>query len=285
MNFYIVNENDNATELLSNIIENDFNNSIVGTTTDPQQAYDDAMRLSIDIMFVDYQLARMNGIALIRRIQDSCHYPHFIMMASAVEPSTRTKAYKSGIDFFLEKPLNIAEVKTVIKLAGQNINMSKRLLQILDLVSGAATNNNTVSISYKEKQKENAKSILRFLGITAGNGSQEIISIINMMIERELDFEQINFEEAFSCDQKEKKLIFQRVRRDIRTGMNNLAHMCIDYPENDIILEYANNLYEYKNIHNEIAYLQGQRQSGGQISIKHFFNGLAQESSQQNWST
>lgn len=281
MNFYIVNNNDdNTTNLLKDIIENDFNNSIVGTTTDAQQAYDDSMRLSIDIMFVDLALSKMDGIKLVRRIQDSRHYPHFIMMATAIDPATRTRAYKSGIDFFLEKPLNIAEVKTVMKMAGQNIDMSKRLLQILDLVSGAATNSNTVSISYKEKQKENAKSILRFLGITAGNGGQEITSIINMMIERELDFEQINFEEVYNCDQREKKIIFQRVRRDIRAGLNNLAHMCIDYPENDIILEYANNLYEYKNIHNEIAYLQGQRQNGGQVSIKHFFNGLVQESNQ-----
>lgn len=280
MNFYIVNSNDDgdATTLLRDIIENDFNNSIVGTTTDPQQAYDDAMRLGIDIMFVDYAMPKMDGIELIRRIQDSRHFPHFIMMATAIDPATKTRAYKSGVDFFLEKPLNIAEVRTVIKLAGQNIDMSKRLLQILDLVSGAATNSNTVAISYKEKQKENAKSILRFLGITSGNGGQEIMRIINMMIERELDFEKINFENVYHCDQHGKKIIFQRIRRDIRAGLNNLAHMCIDYPENDIILEYANNLYEYKNVHNEIAYLQGQRQSGGQVSIKHFFNGLAQES-------
>lgn len=99
-----------------------------------------------------------------------------------------------------------------------------------------------------------------------------------MMIERELDFEEINFEESYHCDKHGKKIIFQRVRRDIRAGLTNLAHMCIDYPENDIILEYANNLYEYKNVHNEIAYLQGQRQTGGQVSIKHFFNGLIQES-------
>ena len=193
MNFYIVNDNDNSTELLKDIIENDFNNSIVGTTNSSQQAYDDAMRLSIDIMFVNLAMPRIDGIELVRRIQDSRHYPHFIMMAPAIDPATRPRAYKNGIDFFLEKPLNLAEVKTVIKLASQNIYMSKRLLQILDLVSGAATNSNTVSISYKEKQKENAKSILRFLGITAGNGGQEIISIVNMMIERELDFEEINF--------------------------------------------------------------------------------------------
>lgn len=53
--------------------------------------------------------------------------------------------------------------------------------------------------------------------------------------------------------------------------------MCMDYPENDIILEYANNLYEYKNVHNEISFLKGERTNGGQVSLKHFFNGLIQE--------
>ncbi len=239
MNFYILDNDSKIIHLLSNIIENDFNNTVVGTASNPQQAYDDAMRLGIDIMFIDYAMPVMDGVQLIQKIQDSHHYPHFIMTAQAILPSVKTSAYQHGIDFFIEKPLNIAEVKSVIKLAAQNINMSNRLLQVLDLVSGAATNNNTVTISGKNKKKENAQSILR--------------------------------------DEHGKKIIFQRIRRDIKTGLNNLAHMCMDYPENDIILEYANNLYEYKNVHNEISFLKGERTNGGQVSLKHFFNGLIQE--------
>ena len=171
MNFYILDNDSKIIHLLSNIIENDFNNTVVGTTSNPQQAYDDAMRLGIDIMFIDYAMPAMDGVQLIQKIQDSHHYPHFIMTAQAILPSVKTSAYQHGIDFFIEKPLNIAEVKSVIKLAAQNINMSNRLLQVLDLVSGAATNNNTVTISGKNKKKENAQSILRFLGITSGNGA------------------------------------------------------------------------------------------------------------------
>ena len=277
MNFYILDNDSKIIHLLSNIIENDFNNTVVGTTSNPQQAYDDAMRLGIDIMFIDYAMPTMDGVQLIQKIQDSHHYPHFIMTAQAILPSVKTSAYQHGIDFFIEKPLNIAEVKSVIKLAAQNINMSNRLLQVLDHVSGAATNNNTVTISGKNKKKENAQSILRFLGITAGNGAPAINKLVNTMIEREISFDEVNFEEFFQCDEHGKKIIFQRIRRDIKTGLNNLAHMCMDYPENDIILEYANNLYEYKNVHNEISFLKGERTNGGQVSLKHFFNGLIQE--------
>lgn len=277
MNFYIVDDDNKATSLLKDIIENDFNNSVVGTTYNSEQAVEDVIRLSIDVMFVNPSLSQIDGIKLIKRIQQSNHHPHFIMVSQAFDPSMRTNSYQAGVDFCIEKPINVAEIKTIIRLIGENINMSNRMLQILDLVSGAA-NQNTVDISFKSKEKENIRSILRFLGITNGSGAQDITRIINVMVEQELAFEAVNFQEVFRCDDHGKKIILQRIRRDLKTGLNNLAHMCIDYPENDIILEYANNLFEYKNVHNEMQMIDGKLSHGGQVSVKHFFNGLIQES-------
>lgn len=279
LNFYIVDNDENATSLLKDIIENDFNNSVVGNTYNAEQAVEDVLRLSIDVMFVNSSLPQVTGTDLIKRIQQSNHHPHFIMISQAFDPSNRTAAYQAGVDFCIEKPLNVAEVKTVIKLIGENINMSNRMLQILDLVSGAA-NQNTTNINFKSKEKESVQSILRFLGIANGSGAQDINRIVNVMIEQDLTFESVNFHEVFRCDDHGKKIILQRIRRDLKTSLNNLAHMCIDYPENDIILEYGNNLFEYKNIHNEMNYINGELKRGGQVSVKHFFNGLIQESNQ-----
>ena len=39
------------------------------------------------------------------------------------------------------------------------------------------------------------------------------------MIEREISFDEVNFEEFFQCDEHGKKIIFQRIRRDIKTGL------------------------------------------------------------------
>lgn len=80
MNFYIVDNDNNATSLLKDIIENDFNNSVVGTTFNAEQAFEDVIRLSIDVMFVNPSLSQINGIELIKRIQQSNHHPHFIML-------------------------------------------------------------------------------------------------------------------------------------------------------------------------------------------------------------
>lgn len=69
MNFYILDNDSKIIHLLSNIIENDFNNTVVGTASNPQQAYDDAMRLGIDIMFIDYAMPAMDGVQLIQKFR------------------------------------------------------------------------------------------------------------------------------------------------------------------------------------------------------------------------
>ena len=66
--------------------------------------------------------------------------------------------------------------------------------------------------------------------------------------------------------------------RSFGTGIVNLATMCIDYPDNEMLLDYANNLFEYQNIHVEMQYQNGKELERGQISLQHFFDGLLQES-------
>ncbi|MCT7689034.1 MAG: DNA-binding domain-containing protein [Lactobacillus crispatus] len=45
-----------------------------------------------------------------------------------------------------------------------------------------------------------------------------------------------------------------------------------------MLLDYANNLFEYRNIHSEMRKLNGENAKPVQISLQHFFNGLLQES-------
>ncbi|MGQ5708438.1 response regulator [Lactobacillus sp. PSON] len=168
MNFYIVGKQQSTINYLRDIIERDFNNTIVGTTSDPQEAFYDVMRLSVDIMFIDLNLNRKNGIELIQQIQQNHHYPHFILLSSQPTDEEITKAYENGIDFLIRKPINKAEAKSIVKMAAQNIKMSNRIIKVLDLVSGAETNANTIIVSNKTKKKENSYAILRFLGINGG---------------------------------------------------------------------------------------------------------------------
>lgn len=98
------------------------------------------------------------------------------------------------------------------------------------------------------------------------------------MCDQNIEFLQINFERDLHITEHDKRIIFQRIRRSLKVGISNFTNMCLDYPENDILLDYANNLFEYRNIHNEMRKLNGESAMPVQISLQHFFNGLLQES-------
>jgi len=125
---------------------------------------------------------------------------------------------------------------------------------------------------------DHVNEVLRFIGIASDTGSKDIRKIIRLMIDQNLSLNSINFERDFNITDHKKKVIYQRIRRELRVGVVNLAAMCMDYPENDILLEYANNLFDYQNIHIEIQRLKGKKIQRGQVSIQHFFDGLLQES-------
>lgn len=101
--------------------------------------------------------------------------------------------------------------------------------------------------------------------------------IIKMMIEQECSFDDLDLEKIFHCDDEGKKVLLQRIRRDLKKGLNNLAHICLTFSTDDKILEYANNLYSFDSVEHEIQFLKGQRKSGGRIEVEQFFNGLVQE--------
>lgn len=276
MNFYIVDRDQKQQQVLKKVIERDFDNSILGITDNPDQAYQDVLRLSVDIIFINYQLKPYDGHQLMRKIQQSHHHPHFILIGRSLSPTIRSQIFKDDADYLLEEPLNIEELNKLMHLTIENIRMSRRLLQILDLVSGAA-NHHTESFDFKTKQEQQAKSILRFLGISGGLGVPDIVRITKMMIEQECSFADLDLLSIYHCDNEGKKVLLQRIRRDLKKGLNNLAHICITFNTDDKILEYANNLYVLESVENEIRFLKGERHSGGRIEVEQFFNGLVQE--------
>lgn len=279
MNFYIVSNDRKEQRILKKIIEANFNNSILGITNNPEEAYQEAMRLSIDIIFIAYDIDNpmFDGLQLMKKIRDSHHHPHFIVMAHKIASVTKSQIFVIGADYVLEEPLNLEETKKIIRLTVENIRMSRRLLKIQDLVLGAA-NRHTQSFDYKTKQENKAQAILRFLGIASGISERDITKITNVMIEKEATFKQISIEKIYSCSAAQKKVILQRIRRDLKKGLRNLAYIFNSDSADGQIIEYANNLFGFENVQHEIMLLKNQRKVGGSIVIEQFFNGLVQES-------
>ncbi|WML29614.1 DNA-binding domain-containing protein [Neobacillus sp. OS1-32] len=277
MNFYIIDDDLAVTMILRRIVEEDMSNRVVGASVSPKDALNELMLLDVDIVLVDLLMPELNGIALVEALGKTKPELKFIMISQVRDSELREDAYKAGIEFFIDKPINIIEVRTIVDRVKQSILMEQKLKKIQNLLGSSSESFTDLHSNHFNETKKKVRSILGFLGITSEAGSADILNICQVMIEQNISFNSINFDQHFALDPHEKKIIFQRVRRAIKKGMVNLANLCQDDFENELTMEYANTLYGYKDIHKEILFLQGKSSTGGKVSLKQFFDGLVMQ--------
>lgn len=99
MHFYITNKSTKNLQLISDALERNFENIIVGRSTDAQRTFDDLHQLRVDVLVVDYDLAPFDGLALLRRLKQANILPRVIMTANTPSESLITAAYQNGCDF------------------------------------------------------------------------------------------------------------------------------------------------------------------------------------------
>lgn len=276
MNFYIVDDDPSIPMILRQILEKNPENTVIGIAHDAKKALADIMIMDVDIILADLLMPGISGIELIKKLKALKPTLRAIMISQVKDSDLRAEAYEAGIEFFIDKPINIIEVKTVVEKVSQSVQMATKLNNIQSLVGGGAVATAPV-IDQKQQQKEKILSILRFLGITSEAGSSDILAIAQIMLDQNLSFREIDFNAAYHIDDREKKIMFQRIRRAIKTGLTNLANISLDGMGDEIVVEYANTLYEYKNVRSEMLLLEGTRTTGGKTSLKRFFDGLVQE--------
>ncbi|WP_282803694.1 DNA-binding domain-containing protein [Secundilactobacillus kimchicus] len=276
MNFYIVDDDPAVPMILRRIIEQNMNNTVVGESSDSTKAFAALTQLNVDIVLIDLLMPGMSGIELINKLRQIRSDLHFIMISQVRDSELRAQAYEAGIEFFIDKPINLIEVKTVTEKVIQSIQMSHKLSNIQSLVSGVSVTDDHQTQQLKNNQKTRILGVLRFLGIASEKGASDILAITQMMTDQNTSFQNLDLRETYQISDQERKVLFQRLRRAIRTGLANLANMYLDHMGDEIITEYANSLYEYKNVRTEMLFLQGKRSSGGKVSVQHFLNGLVQ---------
>ncbi|ARR37314.1 DNA-binding domain-containing protein [Lactobacillus delbrueckii] len=277
MHFYITNKSTRNLQLISDALERNFENIVVGRSTDAQRTFDDLRQLRVDVLVVDYDLAPFDGLTLLRRLKQANILPRVIMTANTPSESLITAAYQNGCDFFIHHQLNSEEIAHISKIISTTLQLLSNMRVISEL-SGSLNNPYGRQQTTHRQQIDHVTDTLRFLGIASEKGYEDIMKIIRLMVDKDMSFDQIDLEESFGISSREKKVIYQRIRRTLHIGIVNLATMCIDYPDNEMLLDYANNLFEYQNIHVEMQHQNGKELERGQISQQHFFDGLLQES-------
>lgn len=272
MRIYIVDDDKNVIKILERIIIDKNLGDIVGSAQDGITALEEIKSLRPDIALVDLLMPGMDGISLVKEIKSIEPNIQFIMISQVSTKDMISKAYESGIEYYISKPIDVIEVQTVIKKVQEKIDINKKLYQIQSLFT------NESNISNLDKSEEDSiagiKRVMQKIGILGEVGTQDIIKIAKYLIDNNKTMADFTIKELCSKFTDNPKTMEQRIRRTATVGMINLANIGIEDYMNEIFTEYSNGLYNFEQLKIEMDYIRGKSKKRGRVNIKKFIDSI-----------
>ena len=272
MRYYIVDDDQSVLYVLQNIIEQNFDDEVVGMNDHSTAALKELLVRDVDIVLVDLLMPELSGIDLVKQVKKVKPNTRFIMISKVQDSEMRAKAYQAGIEFFINKPINLIEVKAVLGKVEQSLKMASQLSSISQMVNNF---NQHTTTPPQTSQADQADATLKYRGMTSEKGTTDILQVVSLMKCNGSNYRNLDLTSKMGLNEHEKKVIQQRMRRAIKVGLTNAANRLIDNPYDDQLSDLANSLFGYENVHSEMLFQQDKRKSGGRITIQRFLDGLA----------
>ena len=281
MRYYILDDNTAMTDVLEDIITDKDLGEIAGTETDPLIAVDDIVRLEPDIVLVDFMMSGMDGIKLVEKVKERRPDISFVMISKVNDKSIVQRAYDAGVEFFINKPVSIVEVERVLGNVAERIRMKEMMNSIRCMFDNA----HLVQPAYKgaaEPENKKAKSmdcrnidiLLSELGLLGESGVKDIRLICSYAADNNRVYDKSILGKVAEEESDNVRNVEQRVRRAIRKGLTNAAQAGLEDISSDKFTIYANYVYDYSALRDEMNCISKGTGSGGRISISRFIEGL-----------
>lgn len=295
MNLYIVDDDRNVQNILKMIIRDRNLGTLCGTASNGADALEDMPYTKPDIVIVDLLMPEMDGITFVKKARTLWPDTAFIMLSQVASKDMIANAYESGIEFYIQKPINSVEVERVIRRVEQSMidRSTLRQVQNIFLSQNAGTANpgiSPVNRAFKAGSSSPSsrlpidpvskphtvrlRSILQKLGISGERGSRDIIQLVEYLIEHQTRLSDATLGELCSKFSDNPKSMEQRIRRAASMGMVNLANLGLEDYSNDIFTTYANTLYNFEQVRREMDFIRGKSTRHGNVKIKSFLNAL-----------
>lgn len=270
LKFYIVDDDEKIIRILENIIYNSNLGEVVGQESDSKKAVNDILYLKPDILLVDLLMPEIDGIALVEAIKSKALSLKIIMISEVSNKTMISKAYESGIEFFIQKPINRNEVSKVIERVIEKIDLEKKF----EIMGSIFNQTNHTKVESHSDPTHDIKMIFSRLGIMGEKGVDDILCVCNYMLQENVTSFDFKIKDICNhlCDQP--KAMEQRLRRAINKGLINLANIGIEDNMNEVFTTYANAFYDFENVKAEMDYIRGKRASGGKISLRRFIENI-----------
>ena len=87
-----------------------------------KEAFEIIEKENFDIVFTDLKLPDINGMKIIEKIKESDTNTFLAVISGFCEEMIKEKAFRAGVDYYIEKPFSFKEISEVLELARQKKN-------------------------------------------------------------------------------------------------------------------------------------------------------------------
>ncbi|RKD21550.1 two-component system, response regulator YcbB [Caminicella sporogenes DSM 14501] len=283
--FLIIDDDINMRKMLEVLIRKNNLGKIVAQLDSGEYAVEEILFYNPDIVLIDLLLPIKDGIEIINMVRKEGYEGKFIMISQVEDEEMVSKAYESGIIFFITKPLNMIEAVNVIKGVCRNIELEKSFALIKNAVFNVDSQSKD-SKSSKLSLDEQITAIFADIGIVGGTGGDALRKVIHKIInfkkhnsssiyQLQEIYDEIAKEENQNGYKKvNRRAIEQRVRRTIQKSLQTIAEIGCDDYYNGKFTEYSTLLFDFSQVKQEMRFVDGDTNERGKINIKKFIEGI-----------
>lgn len=271
MRIYIIEDDLAIIGILENIIQ-DYNlGEVCGTTKEGIPSMETILLLNPDVILIDLLMPQKDGIQIIKELKAKQCNAFFLMISQVTSKDIIGSAYDAGVDFFINKPINLIEVKSVMERISRIIRNEKTINSIQNMLFVEDT------IKPHDKSKgiqSKINGILGELGMAGEKGCSDIIEVCSYLISNGLSIGEVSVGYILNMLTDNPRMMEQRIRRAIARGLTNLAHRGLNNYMDETFTRYSGTLFDFEEVRSEMEWIKGKKDTRGKISLKKFIDGM-----------
>ena len=273
MKIYIIEDDVSVISVLEDIVEENNLGTICGDTDGEPADIQDVLAIDPDIVLVDLLMPGKDGIQVTRELKEAGCRAKFIMLSQVSDKEMIAKAYTAGVEFFIQKPINLIEVRQVIsnvRLQIENEQTLKAIRQVFAIHAPEPAKPQTT----QDRPRRRMKAILSQLGMAGEKGAQDIIELCVILLEEHTTVSRMGMSNLCARLNDSPRTTEQRARRALEKGIRHIASLGLEDYNNECFVRYSARLFPFQEVRNEMLFQQGKGQQRGKANLKTFLDGL-----------
>ena len=271
MRIYIVEDDISVISILEDIVERNQLGTVCGDSDGETADVEQILALDPDLVLIDLLMPEKDGIEVVRELKQAGCGAKFVMLSQVSDKDMIAKAYTAGVEFFIQKPINLIEVRQVVGNVKREIE-NERALKVIQQVF-VQRQQPAPKQGPAQREQRRLKLILSHLGMAGEKGAQDIVQMCMVLLEEGQTVSQIGMSALCARLEGTPKSTEQRARRAVEKGLSHIASLGLEDYNNEYFVRYSSRLFPFQEVRNEMSFQQGKG-SRGKVNLKTFLDGL-----------